>query len=80
MELAAELVRDTQKFVEFVEQAAEKVESAAAVGKKALESFAKYTRENIIDIKHICFNATLSKVKDACLGFSIDILFGGMDN
>ena len=64
--------------MEFVEQVAEKVENAAAAGKKALEAISKYTRENIIDIKHICFNATLAKVKDACLGFSIDVVFGGI--
>ena len=77
IELSRQLVVETQKFVEFVEKAAEKVENAAAAGQKALAAIAKYSRENIIDIKHICFKAALSKVKDACLGFSIDVVFGG---
>jgi len=77
MALSQQFAEYTQKFVQMVEEAGQKMEEAAAAGKKALDAFAKYTRDNIIDIRHICFNTTLAKVKDACFAFNVDIMFGG---
>ena len=77
MALSEQLVKGTKRFVDYVTKAVDIVHKAGEAGRKALEAFAKYTRENIIGIKHICFNTTLENVKDACFGFKVDLVFGG---
>lgn len=61
----------------FTVELAKKVEEAAVVGKHILEAFAKYTRDNLVEVKHICFDTKLSAVKNNCFDFDISLVLAG---
>ena len=70
-------VEKAKGLIDIAEKAAEKIEEAAKAGKDALTAIAKYTKENLINIHHICFNTTLEKAEGACFGVNVDVtLFG----
>ena len=70
-------VEKAKGLIDIAEKAAEKIEAAAKAGKDALTAITKYTKENLINIHHICFNTTLEKAEGACFGVNVDVtLFG----
>lgn len=50
---------------------------AASAGLNVIKEIAKYTKENIIDIKHICLSTSLEKAKNACFNFDVSVVIGG---
>ncbi|XP_057297784.1 uncharacterized protein LOC130628792 [Hydractinia symbiolongicarpus] len=80
LELAKGFVERSKVLIDTTEKAASQVEKAAAAGKKAMYAIAKYTKENLIDIHHICFNTTLEKAESACFGISVNVTLGGRKN
>ena len=63
-----------------LEMAAEKVGNVTEAGLQAMKDIAKYTRDNILNVHHVCFDTELEKASGACFKFSINVTVGGSKN
>ena len=80
LDVAKEFVQNSKELIDMLEMAAEKVGNVTEAGLQAMKDIAKYTRDNILNVHHVCFDTELEKASGACFKFSINVTVGGSKN
>ena len=67
------LVMKSLDLVYATDKVAVAIESVAMTGDRAVHVMANYSKANLIDVRHICFNTSLEKAKSACIDLNVEV-------